>query len=85
MKWIRERIPIGEITEGDHEPGALIAHTAEWVNPYAGLSDEQKEQMMLEVEPPFTTDSVERTEKREPQGLELARANFISQLLRRII
>ncbi len=51
-----ERIPIGETTDQQVETqiraGAILIPTPEWVNPYAGLSVEEKAQIMAEVEKP---------------------------------
>ncbi len=52
-------ILIGTIQAGYGDPTALVIPTAEFVSPYVGLSDEEKKQMMAEVEPP-TTPQVEQ-------------------------
>lgn len=40
----------GEVITDD--PAALIVPTAEWVNPYAGITEEEKASIMSEAEPP---------------------------------
>lgn len=47
-----ERIIIGEVIEGKYDPSARIVPTAEWISPYEDLSDQDKEAIMREVEPP---------------------------------
>lgn len=58
-----ERIPIGEITDQQVDAqiraGAIVVPTPEWVNPYAGLSEEEKEQMVTEFEKPTPPVEVE--------------------------
>lgn len=49
--------PIGEITnattEAELRAGAILVPTPEFVSPYVGLSNEQKAQIMSEVEIPL--------------------------------
>jgi len=51
-----EILPIGEITdqrvEAQIRSGAILVPTPEWVNPYAGISEDEKEQMVSEFEKP---------------------------------
>lgn len=48
---------IGEITDATTEAelraGAILVPTPEFINPYVGLSNEQKAQIMSEVEIPL--------------------------------
>lgn len=51
-----ERILIGRITDQELgtqiRTGAILIPTPEWVNPYVGLSAQEQDQIMAEVEMP---------------------------------
>lgn len=56
-RWkIEGSIPIGEVTdehvEAQIRAGALFIPTPEWIDPYAGISEAEKEQMVTEFEKP---------------------------------
>jgi hypothetical protein len=46
------RLAIGEIPADYVEPGGRVITTAEWINYYAGMTEEQKAEYMAQVEPP---------------------------------
>lgn len=48
------------------DPSAILVPTAEFINPYAGLFDEDKERIMEQVEPPtMPVASVESTKEQD--------------------
>lgn len=46
------KVPIGETSEVDTDPTALLVPSAEFTSPYTGLSDDEQARIMAEVEPP---------------------------------
>lgn len=45
-------IRIGSVIEGEGDPSALYVDSAEWIDEYAGLTDEQKQAIVAQFEPP---------------------------------
>jgi hypothetical protein len=52
MEKFRGKIQIGEVVEGEFEPGATLIPSAEFDKRYAGATDAEKAAIMEEVEYP---------------------------------